>query len=306
MQKEGLFYDLPSATYHGTKDTWSSSQLKVILEDEEQFFNLYISKTATKEHVPAFDVGTYFHTSILEPHKLKDDCVVYTGKQRRGADWEIFKKKHPNKAILTKSQVAEAQVCIDAVKKSPVSMEYIENSESEVSAFINIRIVGDTIYAPSYKVKLGRDGWVKVSRIPEGGINLTIKARSDKLGETFILDLKSTRGNTKNEKEMQKKVDDLDYDLSAALYLDIFSLVCERKIRDFIWTFASKETGIAKSWRADYDSIVAGRKLWKKAILLIAHGIETNWVLEDTLGILPPSYQKRQLLNTLEEEMVDL
>lgn len=304
MHKEGLFRDMPSVQYHGTKDTWSSSQLKVILEDEEQFFNLYIAKTDTKEHVSAFDVGTYFHTAILEPHKLKEECVIYTGKQRRGAEWELFKKKHNGKAILTKSDAASAQVCIDAVKKSPISMAYIEKSESEVSAFLHIRVYQETIYAPSYKVKLGPNGWEKVIRVPDEGLDLMIKARADKLGDKFILDLKSTRGNTKSEKEMQKKVDELDYDLSAALYLDIFTLACGKVIRDFIWTFASKETGIAKSWRADYDSIAIGRKLWRTAILKLANGIENDWSMEDTLGVLPPTWQKRQIIN--QEEIVDL
>lgn len=303
-QAEGLFRDIPSEVYHGIENTWSSSQLKVILEDEELFYKKYIAKTVPREEAQAFDVGTYFHTAVLEPHKLTEECVIFKGKQRRGADWEAFKAKHKGKAILIPSDVKSAEVCINAVKDSPVAMARIERSESEVSAFLKIRIVGDNVYAPSYGVKLGRFGWEKVSEVPQRGIDLMIKARADKLGSNFILDLKSTRGNAKNLKEMQKKVDEHDYELSAALYLDIFSLATGKVIKDFIWTFASKDMGNSKSWRATKDNITVGRKLWKEAVCKIAQGIINDWEMVDSLGELPPSFQKRQHLNT--EEEIDL
>ncbi len=78
-----LIHDLSSDEYHATPGTYSSSQFKDLLDDEEIFINKYIKKTIEKEDVPAFGTGNYFHTGVLEPHKLKSEYVVFQGKVRR-------------------------------------------------------------------------------------------------------------------------------------------------------------------------------------------------------------------------------
>ena len=94
-----LLLDLPSDEYHGTPDTWSSSNLKTANEDMETFIKKYVTKEIPREHINAFDIGTYFHTSILEPHKLDEECAVW-GNQRRGKEWEEFQEKNKHKAII--------------------------------------------------------------------------------------------------------------------------------------------------------------------------------------------------------------
>ena len=63
-----------------------------MLEDPEKFYKEYITKEIPRKEVSAFDVGTYFHTAILEPHLLEKECAVYPGAVRRGKEWDAFKE----------------------------------------------------------------------------------------------------------------------------------------------------------------------------------------------------------------------
>jgi hypothetical protein len=51
MDFNRLHFDLSSADYHGMKDTYSSSQLKSMIEDPEVFYRKYISKEEEKNSI---------------------------------------------------------------------------------------------------------------------------------------------------------------------------------------------------------------------------------------------------------------
>lgn len=289
--KEGLFTseELSSEQYHGLSGTYSSSQLKDC-DDPEYFHKKYILKEIEKVHIPAFDVGTFFHTSLLEPDKLHLDCAVFTG-IRRGKAWDDFQATHAGKAIITDTEYKVALGLVKAVQESPVSMGRLKRGDPEVSAFIKLRVVGSFVYAITWGKKLDKYGWVD-AKVPAKGTDIWVKVRADLLGEDFILDLKSTTGNCKDANTLRKKVADLQYDLSASLYLDIFSAARQRIMSNFIWTFSSKDYFNARSYLASQDMILIGRAKWKKAVIALAEGIENNWVFQDSMGILnPPAYE---------------
>lgn len=302
LVKRGLIYDMPSHIYHSIKGTFSSSQLKDLLDDEETFYHKYIARTEEKEHIAAFDVGTYFHTALLEPEKLDIECAVFTG-IRRGAAWEKFQEINKGKAIITKAEFQQAKGIIDAVKNSPIAMGRLARSTSEVSVFILLRVYQGEIYAPDFGVVLTPDGWRKAD-VPKSGVDLVLKARADKLGSNFILDLKSTTGNAKSKSQIKKKISDLNYDLSAALYLDLFTLGSGELKDEFIWTFASKDRFNCKNWQADADNIRIGRAKWAKAVKTLAFCIKDNWQFEDSLGIIEPASWDREYLQPTAEQLL--
>ena len=288
-----IISDLNQEEYHSTSGTFSSSQFKDLLEDEEIFVNKYIRKTVEKEHIPAFDVGTYFHTGVLEPHKLTKECIVYEGKVRRGERWDAFKAKHKGKVILTPSQRDSSVRLIEAVQDSPVAMGYVERGKPEISFFCEILIYGGEIYAPNYGVKLTRAGWVEgeLDRAEaKKATRLVVKVRADSLGEEydFILDLKSTTGNARSANSMRTKISYYHYDLSASLYLDLFSLAAGKVIDTFIWTFASKDMHNCKSYKASLSNVLVGRAKYMKAMLTLASLQSSDWQIADSLGILEP------------------
>ena len=316
-----LSTDLTSAEYHGLVGSYSSSQLKTMLEDPEKFYKKYITKELAKEEGGAhFDVGTYFHTAVLEPEKLDEECVVYTGGIRSGKKWEDFKALHAGKAIITNSDLIVADRLIAGVKASKIAMAYLEGAECEISAFMKIYVFKGEIFAFRDQVvlesagEIAEDcyvltahGWAQDSlsfdeeNIKDFGFPLIIKVRADALNrkQMNISDLKSTKSNVNLESEMQKAVDQYNYDMSASLYLDIFSFVCRETFKEFIWIYANKETGACQNWVQDGESQIVGRAMWRHAVLLIAKNSKKKWKFEDEARMLPPSPWKRHWLTKI-------
>lgn len=288
---------MSNADYHGLGGVYSSSQLKAVLEDPELFYKKYITKEIASVHVDAFDTGTYFHTKILEPHLLDEDCAVFDG-VRRGAKWNEFKELHAGKAILTKTQADTADRLVDLVSKSPRAQEILEGSEREVSAFADLLVDTDNkeVYSADLEYRLTIDGWEWLGfdkKRPTGFMEkVSVKVRCDAMKKEIgeISDLKSSSGNVKNERSVKIKISSYEYDLSASFYLDIFFLAYEGKydFKDFVWIFASKDKHNCKSWRASQDNIRVGRAKWRKAIMEIAKYQQLNWKFEDTVEELPP------------------
>lgn len=292
------------ADYHATPATFSSSQFKDLLDDPDVFIKKYIEKSIPRLEIAAFDVGTYFHTGTLEPHKLKTECIVYPGKVRRGKDWDKFKAKHKGKAIVTQGQKDTAEGLVRAVKNSPVAQNYLDGTP-EVSLFVQILVVDGQIYAPHYSKMLTRDGWVdgvvdkkKMKR----AFAFVVKVRADMLGDIYISDLKSTTGNAVSERSMRDKISYYSYDLSASLYLDIFSLV-RPSLTEFWWIFASKDFFNSRTHKASPTNILVGRAKYMWAFIQMADCAACNWKTVDRPGILEPLPHE---LEWLKERDIDL
>lgn len=308
IEKSQIIRGMSNKDYHGHKGTYSSSQLKSLLEDPEIFKKKYITGEIAKESNGAFDVGSYYHTAILEPHLLDKEFAIWEGR-RAGKEYEAFVNKASltEKTVLSDSQKEQAEILIKATKSSPIAMGRIKRGEAEVSAFSLIRIVGSDIYHPETKTVLGKYGWSKADSVPKKGIDLTVKVRADLLGDGFILDLKSTSGNTKDARAIKYKVADLSYDLSAAFYLDVFNSVHGGPYyTEFIWTFASKDKEIAncKNWKASEKMILVGRQKYIKALLALAEGLKTNWEVEDSMGILDPNSSDLDYITEKDEDLI--
>lgn len=297
-----LIRDMSSEAYHGTQGTWSSSQLKDIIDDEEVFIKKYITREQARMESEAFDTGTYFHTGTLEPHKVGTEIAVYTGKTRFGKQWEEYKKKNAGKTIITEKQKAQGDGMIKAVQASPVSMQYLEG-EPEVSLFIELLVAENTIYAPFFMKALTPDGWVTVKKVPAKGFRIIVKVRSDCLGANFISDLKSTSGRANNEGSVRHSISKYKYDLSAAFYLDMFSLVRE-EVTAFIWIFASKENPVAAPWLASKKQILIGRSKWSWAIKRMADLAAANWEIIDYLREAEPMSHELEWLEDSDSDLL--
>ena len=295
MKQTFISYDMTNEEYHGYPGTFSSSNLKTAIEDMELFYKMHITKEITQEHIAAFDTGTYFHTRVLEPHLLDKECIVFEG-VRRGAKWEAFKEEHKGKAIVNKTQRDTAEKLADLVFNSKSAMEIIKDGVAEVSAFAELLIDWENghVYSGDKEFILTQDGFMWLSfdtpEISETAVRLIVKTRADLLKEEngAILDLKSTTGNAKDMRKCRRKISDYEYDLSAAMYLDVFSLAMEKPFQHFYWTFASKDKHNCKTYLASEQNIKVGRAKWSSAIIKIAQAIATGWVFEDVIDVLEP------------------
>ncbi len=301
---------LSSDEYHSIEGTYSSSQFKDILDDEELFIKKYIEKTIPRGDVPAFGTGNYFHTGVLEPHKLKTEYLVYSGKVRRGENWDKFKAKNGGKIILTAHQREQGDRLISLAQDSPVAMGFIKRGRPEVSLFVELWVLHGEIFAPDFdKVLDAEVGWIdfpvqKRKKDFEKAFKIVVKVRADSIGEDFILDLKSTTGNARSEPAMRGKISYYNYDLSASLYLDVFSLLRGFQMDLFIWTFASKDMHNCKSYRASRANILVGRAKWVKGIIKMAEGARNDWQLYDSLGVLEPEHFQLEWIRSKETDLV--
>lgn len=299
-----LLHDVSSDDYHGCRHSWSSSQIKDINKNEKYFHKKYILREIEKKHIPAFDTGNYFHTGILEPHLLKKVCAIYPGSKKFGARWDDFKEKNAGKTIISGKQIQEVDNLIRGVKKCPVSMGRLRNIKPEVSLFVEIHIHAGEIYAPFYKKRLTRDGWVKhESKIHKDAVRLVVKVRADGLASTYVVDLKSMSGDPEDAETIETTISNLVYDLSASLYLDLFTLEMP-EMREFIWIFASKDQGVAQCWKSDRENVLIGRIKWSKGILKLAANIRAGWKFEPYMGEIGPAYWERKHLKETDTDLL--
>ena len=282
-----LIPDMSIEDYHAFKGTYSSSQFKDLLDDEDVFIQKHIHKTIEREENSAFDVGSYFHTGVLEPHKLKSDCIVFPGKVRRGAEWEKFKAKSKGKVIVTQAQKDQAMGLVKAVQDSPIAQGYLDG-KPEVSLIVEINVLDGQIFAPYFGKVLTRDGWQDGPKKKMDKAHVIfVRVRADMLGDTYISDLKSTTGNARSNKSMRDKISYYHYDLSASLYMDMFSLL-NPDLQEFVWIFASKDLMNSKSYRASEANIQVGRAKYMKAMLRMTDCAANNWLSVDYLDTLEP------------------
>lgn len=298
-----LIRDMSSEAYHASPGSWSSSQLKDIIDDEEVFIKKYIKREIDRVEKEAFDTGTYFHTGVLEPHKVAKEIAVFTGKTRYGKIWNEFKAKNKGKVAITTKQKATGDGMIKAVRASPVSMDYLKG-EPEVSLFVLIVVWCGEIYAPHFNKKLTRSGWVD-SVLPKSarGFEMVLKVRADCLGDTFVSDLKSTSGKATQAWSVRQSISKYKYDLSAALYLDLFSLVRE-DLAAFIWIFASKENPCAAPWVATEKQIMVGRAKWMWAVKRLADLAAAKWEIPDYLREAEPLQHELEWLNVKDIDLL--
>lgn len=302
--------DLPQDHYHAIEGTFSSSQFKDALVDEELFINKHIKKIIPRDSSEAFGIGTYFHTGTLEEDKIDIDCAVFSG-VRRGPKWDAFQKEHKGKTIITQKMKETAISIIKAVQASPVACSYIKRGKPEISLFTELWVIdGEIIYAPFYKKALNilsyREGWVSYSPTEKqikGAVKFVIKVRADSLGDDFILDLKSTSKNARLATETKRSISFYNYDLSAALYLDMFSLK-KPSLKRFIWVFASKTSLNSSTYEASFENILVGRKKWMLALFTMAHSKKNNWQLSDYLRVLEPESSQLEWIRERETDFL--
>lgn len=263
--KLGLYEakDLSNEQYHGAEGFYSSSQFKTAVECVELFYRKYVTGELVQKSIPAFATGTYYHTAILEPELLEEECVVFTGKVKRGAAWEKFKDENSSKTIISLSQKAEADNLIQATNACTTAQELLKSGVPELSLFTKLA---------GFPVKVRAD-WIDLDR-------------------GFIMDLKSTTGNAKSEKAIIKKVASYDYDLSAALYLDAFNSYLKSQdmplLSKFYWVFASKDEANCKTYLASPKMIELGRRKYMFGLRKLEEAMANGWSFPDTVATVSP------------------
>lgn len=229
--------------YHGDRTHYSSSVLKTALRDARTFYRKYVLHEVIDKKSDAMSLGSYVHALILEPHKVAEEFAEYEG-VRRGQAWEAFQRENAGKIILGNLLKAQGDAMAEAIRRNEVAFDLFKDGAAEVTATATLN-------------------------------NLPIKVRADyRRNDCKIPDIKTTSGSLTVE-AVQSTITKYDYDLSAALYVDVFSRVYNMP-HAFYFVFVSKDNPDCAVFKASEDMIANGRRKYTRAIKIINSGLETG------------------------------
>lgn len=295
--EDGIYYDLTNDEYHEQQDIedhyFSSSQLKDMLGDPETFHQKYVLRDCEKYSSAAMDIGTCYHTEILEPHLAEDEYTVWDGGRKGTKLYKEFEAENQGKIILTKADKIKLDRLVQVTQNSPMAMNLLEHKDAQKEVSFLITVFGVQMKVRTDILILGKD-------------------------YSCIADPKSTTGNVKDKIKMRRKVADSNYELSAAMYIVLVN-ECIRQfdlpyapVTDFFWIFASKDpTGNCKVWRASEDQIKVGMGKFMTAVTDLKKYMDSDWSFEDSIDDLEPmSWDKTEWIKEEdsddEDELTDM
>lgn len=259
--KLGINEEISNEDYHADRKYVSSSGLKTILNNPRKYYQEYVlNERGANRNQSAMDFGSYLHCVILEPHLVDAEFAVFSGVMRRGAVWEKFKEENKNKIIITRVQKTQCDALI--------------SSFAEATVVIGKQGIDKEVSVPSFF----NHGYPEQTMCGEiNGVQIKVRTDYRKEFEDFgsINDLKTTSEYIGDVKSVQKVCASWDYDLSAALYVDIATQVTG-KPHDFYFTFLSKKNQECKIYKASEQMLKTGREKYTKAIEMLKQAQESG------------------------------
>lgn len=244
---DGVNEEISNQDYHSDKKYLSSSTFKDILKSPYKFYKKHILKDEFKQlGSDAMDLGSYLHSLILEPDKTEAEFAIYDG-VRRGAAYVEFTAQNAGKTYITAKQDSVAQEVLRLVHASSKCQTLLSHGSPEFTYCTELE-------------------------------DVPVKVRADwlNLRGNYIADLKTTSAEL-NKDSLMGVISKLDYDLSAALYVDAFSKFLKSKV-DFYFIFASTRGEGVEVYRASDALLENGRRKYKKAVKIYKECIKSgNW-----------------------------
>ncbi len=209
------------SNYYGTvgQQYLSNSDIYSLLKNPRKFRH-------KEKSLPLLE-GGYFHTAMLEPHKLKEYSVMDVSSRATKGFKEYIKDNdlHPYDVLLTK-EVEKINTWVDAMK-------------SNFEMFTDIYADGNQYEQPAVATIFGME-W---------------KGKADIITDTKVIDIK-TSGNSD---KFKWSANDYNYDSQAYLYEQLFGKPVEFYIID-------KTTLKLKIATPSAETILRGREKVLKAI----------------------------------------
>jgi len=247
MEYKGIYKTLNNDDYHAEKKHLSSSNLKMLLKDTNKFYKDKILGEGEPLKGAFLDEGNYAHTLILEPHRIDDDYVFFEGNRKAGKDWKAFEAKHKDsgKIILSAAQKAKVESWVESFKKRPEALDLTQGANHEFSLFAEML-----------------------------GIPLKVRADIINIDKGFVADVKTTASDPDVD-TFRFTVEQYGYDLSAALYVDMFSRKYEKPF-DFYFIVLGKRTLTCEVYKASDLTLGKGRRKVMNAIKIYNGCLESG------------------------------
>lgn len=132
-------YDISNEQYHSSAGI-SRSKLMLLDKSPYHFWYETLSGQAVKqESTPAMNIGSAFHTLLLEPAKFQMEFAVAPNMDRRTKEgkaiYEEFSKESEGKIILTADQFAKVGKMADLVSKHEIVTTLLDDAVFEQSIY---------------------------------------------------------------------------------------------------------------------------------------------------------------------------
>lgn len=214
MERKGLVYGMPEATYHAPKDELSSTGAKLLLDCPAKF--KYQVLDGNRVHRASYDLGTAVHTKVLgvgaefitypTEHLTKSGNASTAAKTVAWAD----EQRATGKVILSPADGRVSEAMSEAVLSHPLARKLFEREgKSEVSVFDD-----------SYGIK--RRG--RFDYLPDdGGIAVDLKTTMDASPSAFA-----------------RSVAKFGYHIQRGHYLDILKRATGREL-DMLFVTVEKD-----------------------------------------------------------------
>ncbi len=235
-----------NSEYHADTSWYSSSSLKKILNNTEDFNNEYIlGKRVIQTDNNSFQEGSLTHSLILEPHLVKSEYAIYQGMRKAGSEWEAFKTQNTKPSIVSLSQWGRCEQYVKSYKKNDVAMGLIQGGLPEHSI---CHIIED----------------------------MPLKVRCDyiNLDKRYIVDVK-TSSYPVDLDNFRHTIIEWKYDLSAALYLNVVEAFYNCPF-DFYFIANSKKELQCEAYKVSAKTRSSGTRMVNDAISLYKKCKETG------------------------------
>lgn len=132
-------YDISNEQYHSSEGI-SRSRLMLLDKSPYHFWYETMSGLAKpKESTCSMNIGSAFHTLLLEPTKWSDEFAVAPQVDRRTkqgkTDWEAFNSDNAGKIILTSDQFEKVRNMVDLVSKHEIVTTLLDDAVYEQSIY---------------------------------------------------------------------------------------------------------------------------------------------------------------------------
>ena len=249
----GVNKDVPNKDYHADLKFMSSSNLKLLLKDPEQFYKERIlGEREPQAPKAAFDEGSLVHALILEPHVVEDEFAFYPGMRKHGKDWEAFKHAPENagKVLLSEPQRKRCEFYVEAYNRLPAAKELIQGGEAEHT-------------------------------ICHKYADLDLKVRTDYINvdKGYIVDVKTSSFPVDRE-SFAMTIEQWSYQLSASMYCKLAELEYDKPF-DFYFVAISKREQDCQVYKVSKRTYQQGAQMMAKAISVYKRCMETGiWKAE--------------------------
>ncbi len=252
----------PASAYHADRSAVSSSALKQILTSPAHCRH-YLDEG--RDETPAMLTGTVLHAALLEPERFSSEFAIVPAVDRRTKagkeQWTAFCAEHQGKTLIRREEADLVERLRAGIARHQRATTLLDlPGKAELSLY-----------------------WTD----PQTGVRL--KARPDRLlfaPAHILVELKSTQ--RADRYHFEKRIADLDYDLSLAMYCEGVQQVFGATPRPVLFVIEDKTFEICL-YEPDADLLDTGHRRFRHAVERYARCLEADrWPGYQPDGVIEP------------------